>query len=285
MRHVEVARPRAERSPARGRRRAGRRHAGSGARSGARRRSPRVKTSMCRRPAMSVDGQPQRGLGSRPRCGRATDARDDRAAGGRGGTSGRRSGAHGRRPAPPGGWPPSVASKESMTPASAMTIVTTAPIPSSVMSVRRGVRRTLRSGRLRQAAPGQRARPAPSTRGRCCVAARAPTRIASTGVTRSARQHRQRRREQRAAPGRAPRRARYAQLQLEARATTGSGKKLSMTERARRWPPGPTGMPRRTPTTATWALRAGTAGARARAARRRAPCRCRSRGAAPRPCG
>ena len=74
-----------------------------------------------------------------------------------------------------------------MTPASAITIVTTAPIPRSVISVRRGVRRTLRSGRLASAPPGTRT-PRTSHARPLLRAARAPTRIASIGVTRSARQ-------------------------------------------------------------------------------------------------
>ena len=72
-------------------------------------------------------------------------------------------------------------------PAIAMTIVTIAAIPSSVMIVRRGVRRTLRRGRLDRAPPGIR-RSLTSQASPLLRAARAPTWIASIGDTRSARQ-------------------------------------------------------------------------------------------------
>ncbi len=77
--------------------------------------------------------------------------------------------------------------KASKTPPSATTTVMTAPMARTLMSVRRGVRSTLRSGMRARLPPGwgsrraTRARPLPE-------AERAPTRIASTGATRTPRQ-------------------------------------------------------------------------------------------------
>ena len=75
---------------------------------------------------------------------------------------------------------------ESNTPPSATTTEITAPMARTLMRVRRGVRTTLRTGIRPMLPPGRgsrrtrRARPLPA-------AARGPTRIASTGVTRTPR--------------------------------------------------------------------------------------------------
>ena len=119
----------------------------------------------------------------------------------------------------------SVRSKESMVPDMARTSVTIAPMPSSVSSVRRGVRRTLRSGRLASAPPGSR-RPLTSHARPLLRAALAPTRMASTGTTRTAR-HTGRAAASSGSPARARRPAGRGPPGSSSR-TTGSGKNSFM---------------------------------------------------------
>ena len=154
--------------------------------------------------------------------------------------------------------------------------------PERVISVRRGARRTLRSGilaRLAARAGGRAAEP----RDAALRAARAPTRIASIGAMRTRPPHRERGRHQRqhqAEHGRL-----HEEIELERRARmTGSGSMVLDRRRA-----DVAGEPDRDPEQrrrrARSARRAAAGDARAPAAGRRAPCRCRSRGAGTRPCG
>ncbi len=125
-------------------------------------------------------------------------------------------------------------------PAIAMTIVTIAAIPSSVMIVRRGVRRTLRRGRLDRAPPGIR-RPLTSQASPLLRAARAPTWIASIGDTRSARQTGM---AAAASGSTSPSTAPWTNTPVwNADSTTGSGKNWSMTPASHASAARPTGMP------------------------------------------